>query len=295
MNIAVASGKGGTGKTTVATNLALSVPNSVYLDCDVEEPDGHLFLNPLITKREEVYRLLPQIDHEKCNFCGECARICQFNALTVLAEEVLLFEEMCHSCGVCSYICPMNAIKEVQRQIGAIQMGIVSPENAGFVRGCLNIGEMMPGPLIEKVKSKIQTGKVNILDAPPGTACPMVEAVKGTDYCVLVTEPTPFGLNDLQLAVQVMRILSQPFGVVLNKYQANSVIIEEYCRYENIPVLLKIPFDRQLAEAYSRGEPAVRKFPEMKLIFKNLIREIKNNLQGLEKTGNIALNINSKV
>ena len=289
MVIAVASGKGGTGKTTVATNLALSVPNCVYLDCDVEEPDGHLFLNPAIVKREVVYRLIPQFDHEKCNFCGECARICQFNALTVLTEQVLLFEEMCHSCGACLYICPMDAIQEIKRPIGSIQMGKVSPENTEFVRGCLNIGEMMPGPLIEKVKGKIQSRKLNILDASPGTACPMVEVVKDTDYCILVTEPTPFGLNDLKIAVRVMRILDQPFGVVLNKYKGNSRIIEEYCQFENIPILVKIPFDRQLAEAYSWGEPAVRKFPEMKLIFEKLIQEIKNNVKKIEDPGRYRL------
>lgn len=293
MKIAIASGKGGTGKTTVATNLALLVPNCVYLDCDVEEPDGHLFLNPTIVKREVVSHLIPQVDYKKCNFCGECARVCQFNALTVLPAQVILFEEMCHSCGACLYICQMDAIIEIKRPIGSIEMGKVSPENMEFVSGCLNIGEMIPGPLIEKVKNKIQNNKINILDAPPGTACPMVEVVKDTDYCILVTEPTPFGLNDLKLAVQVMRILNQPFGVVINKYNRKSKIIDEYCQFENILILEKIPFDRQLAEAYSWGEPAVRKFPEIKLIFQKLIRKIKNRIKRINNPGRYKLEIKS--
>lgn len=283
MIVAIASGKGGTGKTTVATNLALSVSGSVYLDCDVEEPNGHLFLKPVIEKEEKVSRLLPRFDDEKCTYCGECANVCQFNALTVLPRQVLLFEEMCHSCGVCAYFCPENAIKEMEQPMGTLRIGKIPPENSSFVEGCLNIGEMMPGPLIAKVKEKVQPEKLNILDAPPGTACPMVEVVRHTDFCLLVTEPTPFGLSDLKLAVEVMRILNQPFGIVINKDNQDSTMMEEYCRFERIPVLLKIPFNRQLAEAYSRGVPAVGVFQEMKITFQNLFDEINIRLNRQRK------------
>ena len=279
MNIVIASGKGGTGKTTIATNLALSLNGAVYLDCDVEEPDGHLFLKPVIEHKKTAFRLLPEIDYHKCTFCGQCAEICQYHALIVMPKQVLLFAEMCHSCGACAYFCPEGAIQEKKKPLGILRSGYVTPEGTEFVEGCLNIGEMMPGPLIRQVKEMMVPERINILDAPPGTACPMVETVKNTDYCLLVTEPTPFGLHDLKLTVKVLQILQLPFGVLENKAMPQNDLIDKYCQDEGIPVLLRVPYDRQLAEAYSRGEPAVRVFPEMKQKFQKLFSRVENILK----------------
>ncbi|MEJ2635750.1 MAG: ATP-binding protein [Calditrichia bacterium] len=278
MKIAVASGKGGTGKTTIAVNLVLSVENANYLDCDVEEPNGHLFLNPDIEKEETVGRLLPEIGYDRCNFCGDCAKVCEYNAITVLPKQVLLFEEMCHSCGACAYFCPQNAIKETEKPIGILREGKIYPEGCGFVEGRLNLGEMMASPLISHVKAKVQPDCINILDAPPGTSCSMVETIRKADYCLLVTEPTPFGLNDLKLAVEVLRIVGIPFGVVINKADAIFTTIEKYCKEQQISILMKLPFDRKLAEAYSRGEAEVRHYPELKSQFHQLLHNIETQI-----------------
>ncbi len=291
MRIAVASGKGGTGKTTIATNLALSVTEAVYLDCDVEEPNGHLFLNPDIEKKESIARLLPEFNYDRCDFCGECSRVCEFHAIMVLPKQVMLFDELCHSCGACSYLCPQNAIREVGKSMGVLREGTIYPEECGFVEGCLNVGEMMASPLISRVKAKTRTGAVNILDSPPGTACSMVETVRDADFCLLVTEPTPFGLSDLRLAVEVLRVVDLPFGVLINKSIESSTLIEEYCEEEQVPILMKLPFDRRLAEAYSRGEPAVRLFPELKSRFQELLQDIQ--LQLGQKAHDLTTNLNS--
>lgn len=279
MIIGVASGKGGTGKTTVATNLALAVQNSVYFDCDVEEPNGHLFLKPVVERRETVRRLVPRIDDTKCDFCGECQKVCEFHAITVLPNKVLVFDELCTGCGACTYFCPQNAIWEAEIPIGVIRKGKVLPEGIGFVEGCLTIGESSPSPLIGKVVQLVEPEKVNILDAAPGASCSMIETVRNADYCLLVTEPTPFGLNDLELAVEALKNIDVPFGIVINKARSDSTIIDEYCEERNIPVLLRLPFDRRLAEAYSKGDLAVRVFPELKEQFQDLFNEIKLHLQ----------------
>jgi MinD superfamily P-loop ATPase len=279
VKIAIASGKGGTGKTTIATNLVLTIKNAVYLDCDVEEPDGSLFLNPIVKQTKVAVRLLPEINYQKCNFCSRCVEICQFHALAVLPGKVLLFEEMCHSCGACAYGCPEGAIREREQPMGNVRSGYVLPEGRDFVEGRLNIGEMMAYPLIRQVKATAKLQKINILDAPPGTSCSMVETVRDADYCLLVTEPTPFGLHDLKLAVKVLRILQRPFAVIENKAMDQNDLISNYCRAEGIPVLLRIPFNRKLAEAYSRGEPAVRVFPQLKQQFTLLYDRIKYHLR----------------
>jgi MinD superfamily P-loop ATPase len=274
VNIVIASGKGGTGKTTIATNLALSVPNSVYLDCDVEEPNGHLFLNPIIEKTETIYRLVPEVDNQKCTYCGECANLCEYNALIVLKDQILVFNKMCHSCGVCNYFCPEDAIREIDEPIGTVRRGKVQPQDMDFIGGSLAIGEMSAGPLIDRVKKYTLEDKLNIIDAPPGTACSMVETIRGVDYCLLVTEPTPFGLHDLKLAVKVVRIVGIPFGIVINKFQKEENLITDYCETEDIPVLMEIPFDLRLAEAYSRGQPAVKIFPQLREEFRELAIKI---------------------
>ena len=279
MIISVASGKGGTGKTTIATNLVLSIPNSIYLDADVEEPNGHLFLNPIILDEKVISRKIPEIDYNRCNFCGVCARTCEFHAISVLPKMVLVFDELCHSCGACSYFCPEKAIVEVDKPLGLLRTGEILPEKKSFYEGRLNIGEMMASPLIAELKQICHPNKINIVDAPAGTSCSMVESVRDADYCILVTEPTPFGLHDLKLSVEVLQFLEIPFGVVINKSQKESDIIEDYCSETGTPVLLKLPFDRRLAEAYSRGEPAVKVFPELKKQFVDLYEKILEDLR----------------
>jgi len=252
MVISVASGKGGTGKTLVATSLSQVTENSVYLDCDVEEPNGHILLNPEIVETETVYKLLPEINYSLCNFCGKCSQLCEFNALINLKEEIIVLGEMCHSCGVCSYFCPQKAITEINKSLGIIRKGTV--EKAIFIDGTLNIGEISAAPLIKQVKKQIVPSKINIIDSPPGTSCSMLEAVKDSDFCVLVTESTPFGLQDLKLAIGVLEKINLRFGVVINKYDDNFNELDNFLTDNNYKILLKIPYDKQIAEYYSNGK-----------------------------------------
>ncbi|HAX60955.1 MAG TPA: (4Fe-4S)-binding protein [Elusimicrobia bacterium] len=284
MIISVASGKGGTGKTTVAVNLALSIIQNVrFLDCDVEEPNAHLFLKPKIQKTEPVNIPVPVVDETKCNYCGKCSEICEYHAIAVLPKSVMVFEQLCHGCGGCVILCPEKAIKEKNRKIGIIREGICKNE-IKFIDGLLNISEPMSPPIIKAVKKRAeeQNSKraevVTIIDAPPGTSCPVIESIKGSDYCILVTEPTPFGLNDLILAVEVLRKLKIPFGVAINRSDIGDEEVDKYCHKENIPILMKIPFDRKIAEAYSKGIPLVENLPEYKRHFQELFTKIKNSL-----------------
>ncbi len=281
MIISVASGKGGTGKTTIAVNLALSISNVQLLDCDVEEPNAALFLNPVIAGKKSAFIPIPVIDKEKCVYCGKCREVCEYNAIAVLPQSeqskgnILFFSNLCHGCGACQYLCPENAVTERNREIGIIELG-----NAGdiqFVHGKLNIGEAMAPPAIRQVKQYINPTRTVIIDAPPGTSCPVITAVRGTDYCVLVTEPTPFGLNDLKLAVEAMRKLKILFGVVINRCDLGDDKTEKYCRDENISILMRIPFSEEIARSYSKGEPIIKLFPEYKdrfiQLFKNITEE----------------------
>ena len=271
MIISVASGKGGTGKTLVATNLALSLQNETevqFLDCDVEEPDAHIFLKPAIERRETVSIPIPQVNEDRCTYCGKCAEVCAYNAVAVLKNRVLVFPELCHGCGACSYLCPEDAISEVAREIGIVEMGC--SKQMEFIHGRLAVGEAMAPPIIRRVKEHSDPEKTVIIDVPPGTSCPVVEAVKGSDYCLLVTEPTPFGLNDLTLAVETIKKLDIPCGVVVNRGGIGDSKVEEYCLREGLPVLLQIPLDTQIARLYSRGIPLVEGIPQWRPIFHKL-------------------------
>ncbi len=281
MIITVASGKGGTGKTTIATNLALSLPRAQYLDCDVEEPNGNLFLRARIDQRLEVGKPLPEIDYQHCTFCGECARACEFNALAVLKKKVMVFPELCHGCGVCSFVCPENAVREGEKIIGVVEIGVVSRpagDDLDFAQGILNVGEPMSPPLIKKVKQFAKPEKVVIQDAPPGTSCPVIQTINGSDFCLLVTEPTPFGLNDLELAVGVVRQLGVPFGVIINRSDSGDQEVKDYCRRQRIPVLMEMPMNRDLAFAYSKGVPYVQEVPAAQDQFRQLLAAIEKEL-----------------
>jgi len=271
--ISVASGKGGTGKTLVSTSLALSLKGAVQLlDCDVEEPNAHIFLKPVIERSEPVAIPVPQVDEEKCDFCKKCAEACAFNAIAVLPRKVLVFPELCHGCGACSYLCPRDAISEVGREIGVVEAG--RSGDIGFVHGKLNVGEAMAPPLIRAVKRYRDNSKTVIIDVPPGTSCPVVEAVEGSDFCILVTEPTPFGLNDLALAVEVVRKMGIRCGVVINRDQDGDRGTEEYCKSQGIPILLRIPLDTAIARLYSKGITLAEGLPQWQPAFRSLFDDI---------------------
>ncbi len=271
MIISVASGKGGTGKTLVATNLALSLKDRFrvqLLDCDVEEPNAHIFLKPKITQIEAVCIPIPVVDEEKCTHCRRCAEVCVYKAIAVLKNKVLVFPQLCHGCGACSYLCPDHAISEQGKEIGVVELG--PADGVDFVHGRLTVGEAMAPPVIRKVKQHVDLDKVAIIDVSPGTSCPVVESLRGSDFCLLVTEPTPFGLNDLALAVEVARKLAVPCGVVINRAGIGDGKVEEYCSREDIPILLTIPLDTRIAGLYSRGQALVEGMPEWRQRFLDL-------------------------
>ena len=274
MIISIASGKGGTGKTTVATNLAVSLKSDVQiLDCDVEEPNSHLFIQPVIEKVNTITTPVPEVDMEKCSLCGKCGEICQFKAIVVIADTVLPFHELCHSCGGCMEVCPEKAITETGRELGVIEQG--HRNGLEFVHGRLRVGEAMSPPLIKKVREYTRPGILTIIDAPPGTSCPVIASMTGADFVLLVTEPTPFGLHDLKLAVGAVKILGIPCGLVINRSDIGNDQVKVYAEQEDIPVLMEIPFDRRIAEAYSRGKMIVEVIPEWEERFTKLYHQIK--------------------
>jgi MinD superfamily P-loop ATPase len=277
MIISVASGKGGTGKTTIATNLVYYLAGLgkkvQYLDCDVEEPNGHIFLKPKINHHQKVTIDVPEVDLKKCTACGKCGEICQYSAIICIKENVLTFEQLCHSCGGCMRVCPADAIKPKPLNIGDIEFGKAGEVN--FVHGKLLIGHVRTPSLIKEVKKHIKKDSLAIIDVPPGTSCPVVEAIKGTDFVLLVTEPTPFGLNDLKLAVDLVRKMNLPFAVVINRYGLGNDDVEKYCKAEEIEIVLKLPDDRRIAEAYSTGQMIIDVLPEYKHQFADLTKAIK--------------------
>ena len=275
MIISIASGKGGTGKTTVATNLARAMGSGVQLlDCDVEEPNAHLFIHPAFEEPEPFFIPVPEIDENRCTFCGKCADICQFKAIAVVNEQVLVFEQLCHSCGGCWEVCPEGAIQQGRRKLGVIQRG----RNNGieFIHGKLRVGEAMSPPLIKKVRAYQNPEKLTIIDAPPGTSCPVIASLKDTDFVLLVTEPTPFGLYDLKLAVGAVQTLNIPCGLVINRSDLGDDNVRAYARQKGLSILMEIPFNREIAAAYSRGEMLVDVLPEWKDKFLGLCDQIKH-------------------
>ena len=277
MIISIASGKGGTGKTTIATNLALSLGKVQVIDCDVEEPNANIFFNAEIKEREDVTVEIPEIDKEKCNYCGKCSEFCAYNALAVVPTDVLVFPELCHSCGGCAIVCPQNAINWKRKPVGKIEHGVTN--GVDFYHGLLNVGEIQAVPVIKALKKKIDKEGNVIIDAPPGTSCPVIESINGSDYCILVTEPTPFGLHDLKLAIAVVRHLYIPFGVIINRDGVGDKKVEMYCQTEKIPILMKIPHSEEIANLYSIGIPFVKKLPEWHEKFTELFRRIQGEVR----------------
>jgi len=286
MKISIASGKGGTGKTMVATSLAFSLvaltPEQppLFLDCDVEAPNAHLFLHPSLTEQQEVSLLIPSVDEAKCTHCGKCAEVCQYHAIAVLGQKTLVFPQLCHGCGSCTALCPEAAISEVPDRMGVIERG---PAAAGisFARGVLDVGEPLAVPIIRQLKKWVRQapGLVVLYDAPPGTSCPVVETVRGSDYLLLVTEPTPFGLHDLRLAVQVAGELGIPAGVIINRENGPYPALDEFCASQHLPVLLRIPFERTIAEGVAQGKTLV----EIHLEYASLFRQVFAEITGLSE------------
>jgi MinD superfamily P-loop ATPase len=271
--LSVASGKGGTGKTMVATSLALSLHDQVQLlDCDVEEPNAHIFLKPVFTDTERVCVPVPEVDQENCTHCRVCSEVCAYHAIATMPREVLVFPDLCHGCGACSRLCPEGVITERDEEVGTVESG--ESGHIRFVQGKLNVGKAMAPPVIRKVKERIDRDGTVIVDVSPGTSCPVVESLKGSDFCLLVTEPSPFGLNDLTLAVELARKLCIPCGLVLNRAGVGDSGVEDYCKREGIPILMTIPLDTEIARSYSKGVPLVEAIPEYRESFLELFDTI---------------------
>jgi MinD superfamily P-loop ATPase len=277
MKISVLSGKGGTGKTFLSVNLAQVAKDSVYIDCDVEEPNGNLFLKVAKPKIDMVDVLVPVVDQEKCNGCKECVEFCQFNALAYVGGELKIFNELCHSCGGCTLLCPQKALKEVERNIGKVESGF--SDEIKVKSGELNIGEATGVPIIEKLLDDIDSNKNNIVDCPPGSSCQVMESVKGSDYCLLVIEPTKFGIHNINLVYELVKLFDIPYGAVINKDMGDSKVAEEFCKKNNISLLDKIPYNEEIGRLNSNGYIVAKENKEFRKIFENILGKIQEEVQ----------------
>jgi MinD superfamily P-loop ATPase len=278
MRIVVASGKGGTGKTTIATSLALVAAERAsvrFMDCDVEAPNAGLFLDPVLATRKEVGILIPKVDENICTYCGKCAEVCQFHAIAVIGKKSLVFPELCHGCGSCTLVCPENAISEHLDVMGVLESGPAA-NNIDFAQGVMNVGEPMAVPIIRELKKWKSNGnnKIEVRDAPPGASCPVVETIRGADFVLLVTEPTPFGLHDLKQVAEIARELGLPTGVIINRAGIGDNAVQEYCDESGIPILMRIPMDRKIAEGIAQGNALVEIKPELDLAFSEMLGQI---------------------
>ena len=283
MKISIASGKGGTGKTTLSTNLSTYLSEdfeTVLADLDVEEPNSGLFIQGDLVSTEDKFKMIPKWQEQNCTLCGLCQEVCNFNAVIQLGQEIMVFPQLCHGCYACSELCPTNSLPMIKQKMG--KLSLYRKGKLNFVESRLDVGEEQAVPLIsqtiEYIDQHFPGARFKIFDAPPGTSCPVIEATKDSDFIILVTEPTPFGLHDLKLAVETIRIMSKPFGVVINRDGLGNDEVLEYCQKEEIKILAKIPNKRKIAELYSRGEIVYRQVPEMALA----MQQIKNHLQNID-------------
>lgn len=279
MEIAVLSGKGGTGKTFVSINLAAAADESTYIDCDIEEPNGHLFLKPEKLKIDPVKVQIPTVNKDICTGCRKCVEFCKFNALAYINNNLMIFDDICHSCGGCQLVCPENALSEKEKVIGEVQKGI--SENVNVITGILNTGESSGTPIIKNALNSIEKNRgLTVIDSPPGSACTVMDSIKDADYCILVAEPTLFGAHNLNMVYELLELFNKPYGVVLNKCNEERNPAEEFCKEKGIKILEKIPFDNELGELNSNAKIASRENKRYKELFSSLlekvIEEVKN-------------------
>lgn len=279
MKIAVLSGKGGTGKTLVSVNLAAAAKTSTYIDCDIEEPNGHLFFKPENTQEEEITINIPKVDNELCNGCRKCVDFCKFNALAYIKEKLIVFEEVCHSCGGCILFCPEEALTEREKVIGKVQKG--TSDQVTVYTGILNTGEASGIPMIKKLlhENTPPSNKLTFIDCPPGSACMVMDSIKDADYCILVAEPTIFGVHNLNMVYELVKLFNKSFGVVLNKCVEGDNPAERFCVEKNIKILSRLPFDSELGILNSNAKIAVRENEKYQALFSSLLEIVQEEVQ----------------